>query len=309
MTNFHKLRYFITVADEQNFTKAAKKLYISQPSLSQSIHSIEADLDIKLFDRGKNSVTLTRAGKIYYQWAKITLESVHQLKNDLAEIKAGINRQLDVGASWQRSAFLMPDSVAAFYKICPSCNIKIYENIESVLYDKLKSNQLDLAFAAPSIEAIHFNTVPLIQERLLLAAGEDFQLQHRAGTPFPYVNKNEVRNKPVVILQERQNLGQNFRQLLMEINYSPQKMTECVNLETAHKLVKNNMGLSLLPEIGVVSGRLPGVNYYMLEGGDYSRTISAVYRKNHPMEREILQLIECTKNFIRNYNHPFITKF
>lgn len=108
MLNLYKLKYVVTVAEEKSITKAAKKLYISQPSLSLSIHAIEDALGVELFVRGKNSVTLTPAGQAYVEWAKVTLESAKQLEAKLNKIKAGSKRQLDIGASYQRSAALLP---------------------------------------------------------------------------------------------------------------------------------------------------------------------------------------------------------
>lgn len=304
--NFHKLKYFIAVAEEQNITKAAKKLFISQPSLSQCIQGIEADMGVKLFSRGKSNLTLTRAGRIYYQWAKVTLDSVKRLENDIAAVKADTNRQLDIGSSWQRSAFLLPESINNFYQCVPSCNVKIYEDYGFRLLEKLASNELDLVISPSNQDPIHYHSVPIIYERFLVAAGKAFQLEHTEGDPFPYVDKNVFFGKPIILLQERQYLGQSFRKLLLDINYSPVKLTECTNLETAHKLVKNNVGLTLLPEISVVSIRYPDVHYYALEGEFSGRTISAVYRKGHPMEKEIRILIDCVKEFIKTFNHPFI---
>lgn len=95
--NFNKLRYVIVVAEERSITKAAKKLYISQPSLSQCIRSIEEDLGVDLFIRVKSSISLTQAGEAYIEWAKATLESAKQLQSRLEKIKAGVTRQLDIG--------------------------------------------------------------------------------------------------------------------------------------------------------------------------------------------------------------------
>lgn len=94
--NFNKLRYVIVVAEERSITKAAKKLYISQPSLSQCIRSIEEDLGVDLFIRVKSSISLTQAGEAYIEWAKATLESAKQLQSRLEKIKAGVTRQLDI---------------------------------------------------------------------------------------------------------------------------------------------------------------------------------------------------------------------
>jgi len=305
--NFNKLKYFVTVAEEQSITRAAKRLYISQPSLSQCIRAIEDEMGVELFARRKNSVTLTRAGKIYYQWAKITLDSVRRLETDIAGIIAGTNRQLDVGTSWQRSAFLLPASIHSFYCREPGCNVKIHENFDYRLHERLKANELDLILGTPSQDTVHYTSIPVLQERFLLAAGTAYPMESTPGTPFNYIKREQIIGKPTVVLQERQNLGQNFRKLLVELNYTPASSTECINLETAHQLVKNNVGISLLPEICVVRTRYNDVNYYMLEGAPLGRTVSAVYRKGHPMEKEILELVDCVIRFIKEHEHPFIT--
>lgn len=80
MLNLYKLKYVVTVAEEKSITKAAKKLYISQPSLSLSIHAIEDALGVELFVRGKNSVTLTPAGQAYVEWARSLLNRQSSLR-------------------------------------------------------------------------------------------------------------------------------------------------------------------------------------------------------------------------------------
>lgn len=306
--NFNKLKYFIAVADEQNVTKAAQKLYISQPSLSQCIHGIEDDMGVDLFTRGKSNVTLTHAGKIYYQWAKSTLESVRQMEENIATVKSGTTRQLAVGATYQRSAVLFPGSIASFYERMPGCNINVHEESNIVLYEKLASKELDLIFALPTQDPLNYNYVPIMYERLLVAAGQAFTMDSTPSNPFPIINRDQLLGKPIIMLSEKQHLGQIFRKLLYEINYSPKKITECINLETAHRLVKNNVGVTLLPEICVVSNRYPEISYYMLDGGGIGRSIAAIYRKGHPMEREIKLFVDCVKDFVRESDHPFIVE-
>lgn len=142
--NFNKLKYFIIVADEQNITKAAKKLYISQPSLSQCIRAIEMEMGVELLLRGKAKITLTQAGQLYYQWAKATLASSQKLERDIAEIKSGKTFTITVGSSWQRSAFLLPDSLKIFYEKHPECTVKIHEDLGLILREKLEKNELDM---------------------------------------------------------------------------------------------------------------------------------------------------------------------
>ncbi len=235
--NFNKLRYVIVVAQEKSITKAAKKLYISQPSLSQCIRSIEEDIGTELFIRSKSSISLTPAGEAYVEWAKATIESAKQLESRLNKIKSGAQRQLDIGASWQRSAALLPEPIDRFYTKVPNCNIRIHEDLNVNLLEFLKNDVIDMEIGVPNPDTVHYMSVPLFQERFLLAASKEVQIPCTEATPFPCTDTDVIRGKPVVILQEHMYLGRVFRQLLTDLNYIPLKITECHNIETLHKLV------------------------------------------------------------------------
>ena len=303
--NFNKLKYVIVVAEEGSITKAAKKLYISQPSLSQCIRSIEEDLGAEIFIRGKSSITLTPAGEAYIEWAKATIESAHQLEARLNKIKAGTARQLDIGASWQRSAALLPKAIERFYAQVPDCNIRIHEDLNRRLHEYLKNDVIDLEIGVPNPDTIHYVSAPLFQERFLLAASNKINIPSVPADPFPMVDTEIIRGKPVVILQADMYLGRVFRNLLTNLNYIPTKISECHNIETVHKLVALNAGISLLPDVSVFYRRLPDVNYYMFSDKSLGRIVSAVYKKDSSKTPDILKFTACLKDYIRNCGYPF----
>ena len=303
--NFTKLRYLITVAEEKSITKAAKKHYISQPSLSQCIRSIEEELGVELFVRGKNQVSLTPAGELYIEWARVTLNSARQLEEKIAQLKSGSRRQLDIGASMQRGAMLLPGAITSFYAEVSDCSIKIHEDLNRNLAEALKRGELDMIIGVPHTDAIHYRSVPLYHERFLLAASKSISIPSTPGTPFPYVDKSALIGKPIIMLQESQYLGQILRDLLLELNYSPSKSTECYNLETAHTLVSKNVGVTILPELSLMSRTLPDVNYYFFNSSDMGRTVAAVYRKTHPQTRDIEVLIRHIRNLLASSDYPF----
>lgn len=237
MLNLYKLKYVVTVAEEKSITKAAKKLYISQPSLSLSIHAIEDALGVELFVRGKNSVTLTPAGQAYVEWAKVTLESAKQLEAKLNKIKAGSKRQLDIGASYQRSAALLPESISNFYSRTKDCNIKIHEDVSANLSSALQADQLDIVISLPHADTTLYKSVPLFQERFLLGASDQVDIPCTEAEPYAYVDKKVIIGQPVIMLQEQQYLGKVMRNLLLDLNCIPEKSTVCTNMETVHSLV------------------------------------------------------------------------
>lgn len=303
--NFNKLRYIITVAEEKSITRAAKKHYISQPSLSQCIHSIEEELGIELFVRGKNQVSLTPAGELYVEWARVTLNSARQLEEKLAQLKSGIRRQLDIGASMQRGAMLLPDAITSFYAEVSDCSIKIHEDLNKNLMESLRRGELDMIIGVPHSDVVHYRSVPLYHERFLLAASKSLAIPSSPGKTFPFADKSVLIGKPIVMLQESQYLGQTLREILLELNYTPGKSTECYNLETAHTLVSKNVGVTILPELSLMSRQLPDINYYFLNGEDMERTVAAVYRKAHPQARDIEVLIRHIRDLLSNSAYPF----
>jgi DNA-binding transcriptional LysR family regulator len=305
MLNLYKLKYVITVAEEKSITKAAKKLYISQPSLSLSIHAIEDSLGVELFVRGKNSVTLTPAGQIFVEWAKTTVESAKQLEAKLGKIKAGSKRQLDIGASYQRSAALLPESISRFYNRTDNCSIKIHEDINANLNSALQADQLDITVGLPQADTTLYKTVPLFQERFLLAASKQVNILCTPAEPYAHVDKSAIVGQPVIMLQEQQYLGKVMRNLLLDLNYIPEMSTVCTNMETVHSLVSKNAGISLLPEVSVLLRRIENVNYYMFSDPTLSRTVAAVYKKNNPKLDDIELFVRCLKDYIRDCPYPF----
>lgn len=303
--NLYKLKYVITVAEEKSITKAAKKLYISQPSLSLSIRSIEDSLGVELFVRGKNSVTLTPAGQAYVEWAKVTLESAKRLEVKLSKITAGSNRQLDIGASMQRSAALLPEPISSFYKRTSDCSIEVHEDVNINLTSALQAGQLDLVLGLPHADTTAYKSVPLFRERFLLAANKDIDIPCTAAKPYPYVEKSAVVGLPVVMLQEQQYLGKVTRNLLLSLNYIPEMSTVCTNIETVHSLVSKNTGITLLPEVSVFLRKIENVRYYMFSDPTLSRTVAAVYKKNNPKLDDIELFARCLKDYISDCSYPF----
>lgn len=159
---------------------------------------------------------------------------------------------------------------------------------------------IDLEIGVPNQDIVHYVSVPLFQERFLLATSKNVSIPSVKAEPFPKVSPEVIRGMPVVILQEHMYLGKVFRNLLTDLNYIPPKITECHNIETLHKLVAKNAGVSLLPEVSIFHRPLPDVNYYLFTDDDLGRTVAAVYKRNTKKQQDILQFIECLKEYIKN---------
>ena len=155
--NFTNLEYFLLLAKELNFTKAANKLYISQQSLSAHIAKLEKYLDVKLFDRN-NPITLTPAGKCLYIRAKEIFEIKNSLELEIENIKNNIVDELTIGATISRGPLLLPLIIKKFQEEYPLTKINIFqENSSKKLEIALYKGIVDiiLGFTPSDINSIN----------------------------------------------------------------------------------------------------------------------------------------------------------
>ena len=120
--NWNQLQYVITIAEEKSITKAAQKLYISQPSLSLSIQALEKETGIPLFERNRGEMKLTYAGSLFYEWAISTIHSHTQLEWKLSDIVSGSRTLIRLGLSPHRSERLLAPVLERFYSMYENCD-------------------------------------------------------------------------------------------------------------------------------------------------------------------------------------------
>ena len=123
--DFRELTYISTVADCKSVTAAAKKLYISQPSLSYIISKVEADVGVKLFDRKTNPLSLTYAGKKYVETAKEILRLRDNLRRELTEIGAGETGEINIGIPTERAGYMLPRVAGKFHESFPRVQLHL----------------------------------------------------------------------------------------------------------------------------------------------------------------------------------------
>ena len=167
--NWNQLQYVITIAEEKSITKAAQKLYISQPSLSLSIQALEKETGIPLFERNRGEMKLTYAGSLFYEWAISTLHSHTQLEWKLGDIVSGSRTLIRLGLSPHRSERLLAPVLERFYSMYENCDIQIIEQPTYILRQMLEEDKLDLILDISSPDTINYESELLVKESFVLA--------------------------------------------------------------------------------------------------------------------------------------------
>jgi DNA-binding transcriptional LysR family regulator len=196
-TELHQLQYFESVSRHLHFTRAAEELNVAQPSVSQQIRKLEAELGLPLFHRVKRRVVLTEAGTVFLPRARAVLQLLDEARVAMRDLHGMQKGSLSVGATPSVGTHLLPTALATFSRQQPGIALTFHEGGSRNLVKLLEEGELDLAVVIQPIRHPALQTIPLMQEELLLAVPRDHPLAQRQS-----VDLTELQDEPFVMLRE-----------------------------------------------------------------------------------------------------------
>jgi DNA-binding transcriptional LysR family regulator len=179
------LRYFVVVAEEQNVTRAAERLHVSQPPLSRQIHDLEEELGVELFRRTAKSLALTDAGKVFLREARAVLLRADQAVESVRAAAANCQGHLRVGYAPSLTAKFLPGALRLFERVSPGVHVSLHDLSSEECMQRLAARKLDLAL---TIEPSHPGKRGLVFEKLAAHA-----VLCAVGTAHPLAGKRSVR--------------------------------------------------------------------------------------------------------------------
>lgn len=281
--------YFIAIAESESLTKAAQKLYISQPSLSQYLRRLEANLETRLFDRSGPVLKLTYAGEQYYKYAKSLVRMDKNIRAQLKDIENENSGRLRLGIAIWRGACLLPDVYPTFHSRYPNIHLELFEGRSDQLQSALLHDNLDLAVLnlTSSLNYSRLSTEVIFEEPILLAAPtrhpviEQLLPSCPVRSGYPVVPPDTVEKIPLIITQPGQNLTYELHSFFIRNSIDPEILMETGNLTTAINLTAKGIACTLVPEEGAKVCSHPGlVTYCLLDDPELKWPLAAVYRKD-----------------------------
>lgn len=282
------LRYFVTVAEELHFGRAAKRLYIAQPPLSQQIHQLEEELGVSLFKRTNRRVELTDAGQAFLDEAYKILAHVEQAKLLAQQTARGEIGKLALGFVSSAAFELLPRLLSAYRQQHPHIHVSLHEMEKDEQIAALFARQIQVGLLRPAIESSELCSEIILREPLLLA----LPAQH------PLVSKAQISIQDLVnetfVLQPRHwtfGLYDRVMSLCYSAGFSPNVKQEAADTYLIIGLVAANMGISLVPA-SAQSLRSLGVVYRQLEGDTTQIEMAMVWRRDDhsPVVEAFLEL-------------------
>jgi DNA-binding transcriptional LysR family regulator len=258
------LRYFLAIVAERHFTRAARRLGIAQPPLSQQIRQLEEEVGIALFARTARGVTLTAAGEAFLPHAEAALREVERARTAARRIRHGDLGTIRVGFTSAASLNpFVPGAISAFRNTYPDVELRLIVQPTTPLLAQLSQDQIDVAFVRPtSTERLSLRAIPLPDERLWIALPSGHALATRKR-----LRLDELRDEPF-ILYPRANGSLLYDSIIaacQRAGFSPRVVQEAPQMASMVSLVAAGVGVTLAPE-SVCQLRPAGVRYVRIKG-------------------------------------------
>ncbi|HEY8503824.1 MAG TPA: LysR substrate-binding domain-containing protein [Gemmataceae bacterium] len=271
----HQLRYFAAVAELGNFTRAAEKCFVAQPSLSQQVIKLERELGAPLFERLGRRVKLTDAGRALYRQAVAILAAVEEAKRRVADGADPAHGRLAVGAIPTVAPYLLPPLLQGFLARFPGAEVMVYEDLTEHTVRRCVQGELDVGLLALPVRHERLASETLYSEELLLAVPAGHPLARKRR-----VTMADVGRERFILLDETHCLGEQIVRFCAERACLPAVSCHSAQLLTVQELVGLGHGVSLIPEMAAAADRDARRVYRSLSGARPRRTLAAVWHKH-----------------------------
>lgn len=287
--NFQQLQYIITVNDTRHFAEAAKKCFVTQPTLSMMIRKLEEELGVMIFDRKQKPIAPTVNGAKIIEQAKIILNQRDLLFEIIQQEKESIEGDLRLGIIPTIAPYLLPLFIKSFTTKFPKINLIAEEINTETIISKLKKGSLDIGILATPLEEDNIKETPIYYEEFFLYGNQDFNKK--------YILPEEINLNQLLLLEE----GHCLRSQVLNLCQLKEKVVsnfsyKSGSLETLKRLVEKNQGITILPELAIKN--LDKKRIISFEAPSPVREISLVTHKSFIKQKIFSCILEEIKNNI-----------
>ena len=304
-TNKH---YILAIWREGSFSKAAERLYISQPSLSASVKRIEEKISVPIFNRSTTPVSLTEAGEEYVRYALKIEENEKDFERYIADYTNLLIGSVRIGGSSFFSSFMLPFMISEFNKKYPNVNFEIFEDSTKNLVEKLALGNLDFIIDNAVVNDDSVSSVVCSSEMLLLAVPGHYEIndklkkfrlnakdikQEKHLSHKSDVDLIEFSDYPFILLNPDNDTGRRANELFEKHNITPKILFHLDQQVTAYNVSVTGMGISFVSDTLVKYMEAEtGLFYYRLSDNEMSRNIYFCRKNNHYMSYACQKFIE-----------------
>lgn len=292
--NLKQLEAFVQVSESGSFSKAAKELFLTQPTISAHISSLEKELNVRLFIRNTKEVSLSDDGKDLYRYAKQITDLEKAIEERFYMDSDDGKHFITIAASTIPAQYLLPKVLMCYRERYPKEQIKIMETDSSEVVTQVVDHMVDVGFTGTVLEKKHCKYIPFYKDELAVITPD---------TPEYRILKEQnrddidwIKRKPLILREEGSGTRKEAEKQLKNAGISMEALdivASIANQETIKKSVKQGMGITVLSRLAAEGE--DGLLIFPIPGADEGRDINLVYNKNYQMTRSADRFIRIVK--------------
>ena len=294
--NLKQLEAFVQVAEGGSFSKAAKQLFLTQPTISAHISSLEKELNASFFVRNTKEVKLSDDGKELYRYARQMIDLQKKIEERFETGKSESKHLITIAASTIPAQYLLPEILMKFNERYPKEQVKLLETDSSQVVTKIIDHMVDVGFTGTVLEKKHCKYIPFYKDELIVITPntEKYQVLHQNIEDISWIS-----GECLIMREEgsgtRKEAGKQLRNA--GINLDKLKIIASIeNQETIKKSVKQGMGISIISRLAAEEEAKSGVLLiFPIPKADQGRDINLVYNKNYQMSKSAERFIKVVK--------------
>ena len=288
--NIRHIQYVLTILREGSITAASKKLFVSQPALSQTLKQIEQDLGATIFDRTTDPISLTYAGQQYVDAALQVLDIDRNLRARIAETKKELHGRLRLGISMQRGLQILPQVIPDFSRMYPYIRIELIEHGSATLEHMTAEGQCDLALITTNEKPNKLHYELIESEEVVLMAARSTELAHRFADGEP-IEITQAQNEKFVSMREGHSVRTIQDRLFERHHLTPTILMETTNMEAGKHVAARANAVMLIPQVYVTQDLQYRVQCHPVLNNDYERHFYLCYRRGMYLTRYMTDFI------------------
>lgn len=292
--DLNKFEYILCVAEEKSFTKAASKLYISQPALSQYVASLEEQLKVKLFDRSVTPLKLTLGGEIFIKKALEILQLKKELWRELHDISSNLVGNISIGISPNRSLYLLPYFFKELKDKFPNIKVEIIERNSKELEKGVLDGMIDIAIISLPLTSLELEYIKFFEEELFLISSKERDYSNKLKENI--VTFELLKNENFILLKEKQKLRTLVEVIFLKNNFIPKIYLETESQECVLEMISLNMGIGFTSNMILNNSKWKEkFNKYSLKENNFKRDFAIVFKKGKKLnnvEKEFINIIQ-----------------
>ena len=296
--NLKQLEAFVQVAEGGSFSKAAKELFLTQPTISAHIASLEKELNVRLFVRNTKEVALSDDGKDLYKYARQIVDLEQKIEERFGGKDTGEKHCITIAASTIPAQYLLPKVLIRFNERYPEEQIKIIETDSTKVVTQIVEHMADVGFTGTVLEKKHCKYIPFYKDELVIITPntEKYRKVKEESTE----DIRWILNEHVIMREEGSGTRKEAKKQLKRAGVNPSELdviASIENQETIKKSVRQGMGVSILSRLATKDETRDGyLLAFPIPKADDGRDINLVYNKNYQLSGSAERFIKVVRD-------------